>query len=78
MNTRREFLGITVKGATMVAATGFFAEAASASDMADMPGSTGVAQTSGANGKGHYQPPVKFGMGGVPLGNEFEVVTDEG
>ena len=22
-------------------------------------------------------PPVKFGLGGVPLGNEFEVVSDE-
>jgi D-threo-aldose 1-dehydrogenase len=28
-------------------------------------------------GKGHYKPPVKFGMGGVPLGNEFAVVTDK-
>src|SRR6266478_7976373 len=26
---------------------------------------------------GHYVPPVKFGLGGVPLGNEFEVITDE-
>src|SRR6202045_2296337 len=77
MNTRREFLSITLKGATMVAATGFLPEAASASDIADMAGSTGIAQTSGSNGKGHYKPPFKFGMGGVPLGNEFEVVTDE-
>ena len=22
-------------------------------------------------------PPVKFGLGGVPFGNEFEVVSDE-
>ena len=29
------------------------------------------------NGKRHYKPPFKFGMGGVPLGNEFEVVTDK-
>jgi D-threo-aldose 1-dehydrogenase len=29
------------------------------------------------NGIGHYKPPFKFGMGGVPLGNEFEVVTDK-
>ena len=26
---------------------------------------------------GHYVLPVKFGLGGVPLGNEFEVVSDE-
>ncbi len=25
----------------------------------------------------HYRPPHNFGMGGVPLGNEFSVVTDE-
>ena len=77
MNTRREFLSITLKGATMVAATGFLPKAASASDAADMAGSTGIAQTSGSSGKAHYNPPFKFGMGGVPLGNEFEVVTDE-
>jgi D-threo-aldose 1-dehydrogenase len=28
-------------------------------------------------GKAHYKPPIKFGMGGVPLGNEFAVVTDK-
>ena len=76
-NTRREFLSITLKGATVVAATGFLPRAASASDMAGMTGSTSIAQTSGSNGKGLYKPPFKFGMGGVPLGNEFEVVTDE-
>jgi D-threo-aldose 1-dehydrogenase len=77
MNTRREFLSITLKGATMVAATGLLPKAASASDAVEIAGSTGIAQTSGSNGKGHYKPPFKFGMGGVPLGNEFEVVTDE-
>ena len=39
--------------------------------------STGIAQTSRGPAKAHYRPPFKFGMGGVPLGNEFEVVTDE-
>ena len=77
MNSRREFLSITLKGATMVAATAFLPKVASASDAADMVRSTGIAQTPGSNGKGHYKPPFKFGMGGVPLGNEFEVVTDE-
>src|SRR5258708_8119108 len=77
MNTRREFLSLTLKGATMAAATGFLAEAAAAPDTADMAGSTGAAQTLGSNGKWHYKPPFTFGMGGVPLGNEFEVVTDE-
>jgi D-threo-aldose 1-dehydrogenase len=27
--------------------------------------------------RGHYKPPHQFGIGGVPLGNEFSVVTDE-
>lgn len=25
---------------------------------------------------GHYRPPFRFGVGGVPLGNEFSIVTD--
>jgi D-threo-aldose 1-dehydrogenase len=25
----------------------------------------------------HYKPPLRFGMGRVPLGNEFAVVTDK-
>src|SRR5438270_13546480 len=77
MNTRREFLSITLKGATMAAATGLLAEAAAAADAADMNGNAGSTQTSGGNAKGHYKPPFKFAMGGVPLGNEFEIVTDE-
>src|SRR6266513_6229524 len=77
MNTRREFLSITLKGATMAAATGLLAEAAAAADVADMAGNPGSAQASGGNSNGHYKPPFKFAMGGVPLGNEFEVVTDE-
>ena|SRR5690242_18073139 len=28
-------------------------------------------------GDGRYVLPVKFGLDGVPLGNEFEVVSDE-
>jgi D-threo-aldose 1-dehydrogenase len=26
----------------------------------------------------HYKPPVRFGLGGVPLGNEFAVITEKG
>src|ERR1700675_708326 len=29
------------------------------------------------SGSGRYVLPVKFGLGGVPLGNEFEVVSEE-
>src|SRR5438876_2490675 len=34
-------------------------------------------QSGAGQRSGHYVPPVKFGLGGVPLGNEFEVITDE-
>jgi D-threo-aldose 1-dehydrogenase len=34
-------------------------------------------QTASSNNKGHYEPPFRFGIGGVPLGNEFAVVTDK-
>lgn len=33
--------------------------------------------TTNSSSKHHYRPPSRFGMGGVPLGNEFSVVTDE-
>jgi D-threo-aldose 1-dehydrogenase len=72
MNTRREFLSITLKGATMAAATGLLTKAAAAADAAGTS-----AQPSGSSSKGHYKPPFKFALGGVPLGNEFEVVTDK-
>jgi D-threo-aldose 1-dehydrogenase len=72
MNTRREFLSVTLKGATMAAAGAFLAEKGSA---AVESGAT--QQKPVSSGNEHYKPPFKFGMGGVPLGNEFEVVTDE-
>jgi D-threo-aldose 1-dehydrogenase len=34
-------------------------------------------QTVSRGNKGHYKPPFRFGIGGVPLGNEFSVVTDK-
>jgi hypothetical protein len=30
-----------------------------------------------SSGNVHYKPLFKFGLGGVPLGNEFAVVTDK-
>jgi D-threo-aldose 1-dehydrogenase len=30
-----------------------------------------------SDNKGHYKPPFRFAMGGVPLGNEFAFVTDK-
>src|ERR1700738_4076032 len=40
-----------------------------------LPASADPSQGGGRGGR--YVPPVKFGLGGVPFGNEFEVVSDE-
>jgi D-threo-aldose 1-dehydrogenase len=74
MNSRRDFLNIALKGSAMVAATRLLSEAASASNPTSIAASGVIAQTSSNSGHAHYKPPFKFGMGGVPLGNEFEVV----
>ena len=65
-SSRRDFLGIAAAGSAL-AANGVFSGATSAA----------TADRSQAGGRaGRYVPPVKFGLGGVPLGNEFEVVSD--
>jgi D-threo-aldose 1-dehydrogenase len=59
----------------MAAVTSLLPKTASALTSMDKDGSAiedeGVSST-----KAHYKPPIRFGMGGVPLGNEFAVVTD--
>src|ERR1700751_5319107 len=57
----------------MTAATGLLAKAAFATGTNDNTSE----QSSGGEYNRHYRPPFKFGMGGVPLGNEFSYVTDE-
>ena len=83
MSTRREFLGNTLKGSAlsafsggMMAATGLLAKTALAQET--NPAATASTQAATAGGGAHYKPGSRFGMGGVPLGNEFEYVTDEG
>src|SRR5260370_6914887 len=41
------------------------------------PGAAPADMSQAGGRAGRYVPPVKFGLGGVPLGNEFEVVSDE-
>ena len=65
--SRRDFLGIAAAGSA-VAASGVFSGGTSAAP-AD--------KSQGGGRAGRYVPAVKFGLGGVPLGNEFEVVSDE-
>ncbi len=33
--------------------------------------------TSSGSNNAHYKQPFRFGLGGVPLGNEFAAVTDK-
>jgi D-threo-aldose 1-dehydrogenase len=77
MSTRRDFLSVTVKGSAMAAAAAFLPRTASASDASEMNGSNSMEQDVSSGSKGHYKPPFHFAMGGVPLGNEFAVVTDK-
>jgi len=48
-----------------------------------LPGISAAAQTTKGQTKmqttisEHYKPPVRFGLGGVPLGNEFAVITEK-
>ena len=70
MTSRRNFLGMAAAGSAF-AAGGLIA------------GRPGLAAPESGTQSGagertrHYVPPIKFGLGGVTLGNEFEVITDE-
>jgi D-threo-aldose 1-dehydrogenase len=77
MSTRRNFLNAAVKGSAMALATALLPRTASASNASDMNGSNSMEQTVNSSYKGHYKPPFRFGMGGVPIGNEFAIVTDK-
>ncbi len=77
MTSRRDFLNLAMKGSALTAAAALMPEGASAAPKASN-GTTDRAQSGAKNpGRGHYRPPFKLGLGGVPLGNEFSVVTDE-
>jgi D-threo-aldose 1-dehydrogenase len=70
-------LSTTVKGSAMAVTAALLPKAASASDASDSSGSNSMEQSVSSGNKGHYKPPFRFGIGGVPLGNEFAVVTDK-
>src|SRR5260370_21814989 len=64
-HSRRDFLGLAIRGAAVAAA-------------ATLPGGSAAAQTKGEISMSeHYKPPVPFRLGGVPLGNEFAVITEK-
>ena len=61
----------------MAVASALLPRAASASGASETIGSNTIEQPASSGNKGHYKPPFRFGIGGVPLGNEFAVVTDK-
>jgi len=71
MTSRRDFLSIATTGSAL-AASGLIAAAAG---IAAARGND--TQSAAGQSGGKYLPPIRFGLGGVPLGNEFEVITDE-
>jgi D-threo-aldose 1-dehydrogenase len=70
MTSRRDFLGIAAAGAALAASEILASPPGLAAPRNDTQ--RGAGQRSGK-----YVPPIRFGLGGVPLGNEFEVITDE-
>jgi Aldo/keto reductase family len=78
MNTRSDFWSVAFKGSAMAAATAFLSD----SDPALAGSVSGrsvnrMEDTINNDSTRHYKPPFRFGMGGVPLGNAFAVVTDK-
>jgi len=69
MSTRRDFLSYAAKGTAAIATAAMIPASAEASE--------GKKMAPAAAASGHYKPPFKFGIGGVPFGNEFSVVTDK-
>ena len=70
MTSRRDFLGIATAGSAL-AAGGLIESRPGAAAPETGPHSGAGERT------GRYVPPITFGLGGVTLGNEFEVITDE-
>ena len=78
MTSRREFLNLAMKGSALTAAAAMMPGGALAARNANEKAATNAAQNAANTSRqSHYKPPFKFGMGGVPLGNEFSIVTDE-
>lgn len=78
MNTRRDFLNLGVKGSAMAATVALLPRAWSAGvNAGDRRNMNSMENSADRNSGVHYKPPFRFGLGGVPLGNEFAVVTDK-
>jgi len=78
MSTRREFLNLAVKGSAMTVAAALLPGNASAQgNTSDGRSMNSMSNNTSSGSNVHYKPPFKFGLGGVPLGNEFAVVPDK-
>lgn len=73
LTTRRDFLNLAIKGSALTVAAALLPGA--------VPGATHAlaSEDNAVKNSRHqrYRPSINFGMGGVPLGNEFSVVTDK-
>ena len=78
MTSRREFLNLAMKGSALTAAAALMPGGALAARNVNEKAATNAAQNpANTSRQGHYKPQFQFGLGGVPLGNEFSIVTDE-
>src|SRR6266853_2760249 len=77
-DTGRDFFNLAVKGSAMTAAAALLPGSASAQGNTSNGRSMNKMTNNTSSGSNvHYKLPFKFGLGGVPLGNEFAVVTDK-
>src|SRR6202140_1500822 len=75
---RRDFLNLSVKGSAMAAAAVFLPRTSTAQiNTGDSRSMNNMENNANSGSNVHYKPPFRFGLGGVPLGNEFAVVTDK-
>src|SRR6266851_6202195 len=78
MSTRRDFLSLAIKGSAMTAAAPVLrGNALSQGNTGDSRSMNNMEDNENSGSNVHYKSPFRFGLGGVPLGNEFAVVTDK-
>src|SRR3979411_2051945 len=77
MSTRRDFLNLAVKGSAMTAAAVLLPGSASAQGNTNDRSMNKMTNNTTSASNVYYKLPFKFGLGGVPLGNEFAVITDK-
>jgi D-threo-aldose 1-dehydrogenase len=78
MSTRRDFLNLAIKVSAMTAAAALLPGSASAQgNTGDSRSMNNMDDNENSGSNVHYKPPFSFGLGGVPLGNEFALVTDK-